>query len=300
MSQRFHPSGQISHTVGFPVYLGLTETRSNTHLNQRVVIISKKKKTRIRDNKPLAEESRDEEANLDESSGRLRKTGVREYLSSILIAVGLALLIRTTVVQAFFIPSGSMEDTLYIGDYLLANKFVFGAPIDIIGTNITLFRLPALRNPGPGDIVIFRSPIEEDKDLIKRCVAVGGQRVEVVGKELYINGERFPDPPGAKFVRGGMSSYGPIVVPEDHYFMMGDNRDNSLDSRVFGPVPNGLVKGKAMNVYWSIRPDKCTRFNRNDCTPDYEGLTSLPKMVGKFIWRLPGRVRYSHLGDVIL
>lgn len=193
-----------------------------------------------------------------------------------------------------------MEDTLYIGDYLLANKFVYGAPIDIIGTSITLFRLPGLRDPSPGDIVIFRSPIEEDKDLIKRCVAVGGQRVEVVGKELYVNGKRFPDPPGAKFVKGGMDSYGPIVVPQDHYFMMGDNRDNSLDSRVFGPVPNGLVKGKAMNVYWSIKPDKCTRFNRNDCTPNYSGLSSLPKVVGKFLWRLPGRVRYSHLGDVIL
>ena len=263
--------------------------------------ISKKKKTRKREKAPLAEELRDEEANRDDSGGRQRKTGVREYLSSILIAVGLALLIRTTVVQAFFIPSGSMEDTLYVGDYLLANKFVYGAPIDIIGTNITLFRLPALRKPSPGDIVIFRSPIEEDKDLIKRCVAVGGQRVEVAGKELYVNGELFPDPPGAKFVSGGMGSYGPIVVPLDHYFMMGDNRDNSLDSRVFGPVSNELVKGKAMNVYWSIRPDnKCTRFNTTDCTPEFTGLLSLPKVVGRFLWRLPGRVRYSHLGDIIL
>ena len=265
-----------------------------------MVTISKKKKTRIREEKPGAEGSRGEVANLDESSGRQKKAGARQYLSSILIAVGLALLIRTTVVQAFFIPSGSMEDTLLIGDYLLANKFVYGAPIDIIGTNVTLFRLPGLRDPAPGDIVIFRSPIEEDKDLIKRCVAVGGQRVEVVGTELYVNGERFPDPPGAKFVRGGAENYGPIVVPNDHYFMMGDNRDNSLDSRVFGPVPHELLKGKAMNVYWSISPDhKCTRFERNDCTPGYSGLSSLPGVVARFLWRLPGRVRYSHLGDVI-
>ena len=256
--------------------------------------ISKKKRSRARDQQPQGEE-----ANLAEPSGGQRKTGVREYLSSILIAVGLALLIRTMVVQAFFIPSGSMEDTLYIGDYLLANKFVYGAPIDIIGTNITLFRLPALRNPAPGDIVIFRSPIEEDKDLIKRCVAVGGQQVEVVGMQLYVNGVRFPDPPGAKFVKGGSGNYGPIVVPKDHYFMMGDNRDNSLDSRVFGPVPNDLVKGKAMNVYWSIKPDKCTRFSTEDCTPGFSGLSSVPSLVGTFLWRLPGRIRYSHLGDVI-
>jgi signal peptidase I len=255
---------------------------------------------RAHNQRPAVPESPGGQVGQAEAGGLQRKTGVREYLSSILVAVGLALLIRTTVVQAFFIPSGSMEDTLYVGDYLLANKFVYGAPIDIIGTSITLFRLPALRNPAPGDIVIFRSPIEEDKDLIKRCVAVGGQQVEVVGKELYVNGERFPDPPGAKFVKGGSDRYGPIIVPKDHYFMMGDNRDNSLDSRVFGPVPNELVKGKAMSVYWSIKPDKCTRFNRVDCTPDFAGLSSLPNLVGTFLWRLPGRVRYSHLGDVIL
>ncbi len=229
-----------------------------------------------------------------------KRSGIREYLSSIMIAVGLALLIRTGVVQAFYIPSGSMEDTLFVGDYLLANKFVYGAPIDIIGTNITLFRLPGLRAPDQGDIVIFRSPVEPDKDLIKRCVAVGGQEVRVVGEELYVDGKRFPDPPGTKFVKGGLGSYGPRVVPKGHFFMMGDNRDNSHDSRFFGPIPSALIKGKAMNIYWSIRPDECTRQNPDECTAAYSGLSSLPKVVGTFLWRLPVRVRYSHLGDVIL
>ena len=118
--------------------------------------------------------------------------GVRDYVSSILVAVCLALLIRTAVVQAFFIPSGSMEDTLHVGDYLLANKFIYGAPIDIIGTNITLLRLPPLREPQPGDIVIFRSPADRDRDLIKRCVAVGGQQVEIVDKVLHVDGEPLP------------------------------------------------------------------------------------------------------------
>ena len=97
------------------------------------------------------------------------KSKTREYLSSILIAVGLAILIRTGVVQAFYIPSGSMEDTLLVGDYLLASKFIYGAPIDIIGTDIHLFRLRGLRDPEPGDIVIFRSPVDPGRDLIKRC-----------------------------------------------------------------------------------------------------------------------------------
>ena len=96
---------------------------------------------------------------------KAKKSGVKEIISSILIAVALALVIRTGVVQAFFIPSGSMEDTLLVGDYLLANKFIYGAPIDVIGTSLSLFRLPALRDPQPGDIVIFRSPDDADRGL---------------------------------------------------------------------------------------------------------------------------------------
>ena len=101
----------------------------------------------------------------------------------------LALLIRTAVVQAFYIPSGSMEDTLLVGDYLLATKFVYGAPIDVPGTNVSLFRFPALRDPAPGDIVIFKSPQDANRDLIKRCVATGGQTVEIVNKTLYVDGQ---------------------------------------------------------------------------------------------------------------
>jgi signal peptidase I len=228
-----------------------------------------------------------------------RKSGIREYLSSILIAIGLALLIRTGVVQAFYIPSGSMEDTLLVGDYLLANKFVYGAPIDIPGTSITLFRLPGLRRPQPGDIVIFRSPDDPERDLIKRCVAVGGQEVKIVNKVLYVDGQPFPDPPLAKYTDPAhypaafnpRDNFGPYLVPEGHYFMMGDNRDNSADSRYWRAVPKELIKGKALNIYWSWASD-----HRG---PYYTGPASLPKVLALYVWRLPGRVRYQRLGDII-
>ena len=192
---------------------------------------------------------------------RKRKSGTREYASSILIAVGLALVIRSTVVQAFYIPSGSMEDTLFVGDYLLANKFLYGAPLEVPGMRRPLFRLPALRDPRQGDIVIFRSKTQPDRDLIKRCVAVGGQVVEVKDKVLYVDGKRVPDAPESKYVdsniypgsRTSRDNFRPFRVPPDHFFMMGDNRDNSSDSRVFGAVPRELVKGKAMIIYWSSR-----------------------------------------------
>ena len=228
-----------------------------------------------------------------------QKSELGQYLYSILTVVGLFLVIRTSVVQAFYIPSSSMEDTLLVGDYLLANKFVYGVPVDVPLTSISLFRLPALREPQPGDIVIFRSPQEEGRDLIKRCVAVGGQKVEIVNKVLYVDGEPMQDPPLAKHTDrtyyprelNPRDNFGPYIVPEGHFFMMGDNRDNSSDSRYFRAVPKRLIKGKAMNIYWSWKPD--TR------GPYYRGLSSLPAVVASFIWRLPSRVRYGRLGDVI-
>jgi signal peptidase I len=223
----------------------------------------------------------------------------REIVYTVLVVLSAVILIRTTVVQAFYIPSGSMEDTLLVGDYLLANKFVYGAPLDVIGTSINLGRLPGLRDPQPGDIVIFRSPTEPDKDLIKRCVAVGGQKVEIVNKRLMVDGKPFEDPPEAKYADRRLLSgetstrdnLGPFVVPEGHFFMMGDNRDNSADGRVFGPIPKKLIKGKAMMIYWSWASD-----NR---PPYYTGLASLPAVVATSIWRLPSRVRLGRMGDVI-
>ena len=235
------------------------------------------------------------------TSERAPRGGFRDYGSSILIAVGLALLIRSTVVQAFYIPSGSMEDTLFVGDYLLANKFVYGAPVEIPALSEPLFRLPALRDPEPGDIVIFRSKTEVGRDLIKRCVAVGGQVVEVRDKQLYVDGVPFELPPEGKFMDprrlpatvSPRDNFKPYRVPDDHYFMMGDNRDNSNDSRMFGPVPRRLIKGKAMIIYWSSHLVE---------GPLYTGLPQLLLDAGNFalnLHTLPFRSRYSRLGTVI-
>jgi len=229
----------------------------------------------------------------------VKKSWYRDWGESIIWAVVMALIIRALVIQAFKIPSGSMEDTLLVGDYLLANKFLYGAPVDVPGTNIQLFRLPGLRDPRPGDIVIFRSPVEPSRDLIKRCVAVGGQTVEVRNKILYVDGQKAADPPLSKRTDPNVYSaaanprdnFGPFVVPESSFFMMGDNRDNSADSRYFKAVPKRLIKGRAMSIYWSWASD--TR------GPYYTGLSSLPRVVGVFLWRLPARIRYDRLGDVI-
>ena len=220
-------------------------------------------------------------------------------MNSILTVVGLFLVIRTGVMQAFYIPSSSMEDTLLVGDYLLANKFIYGVPVNVPLTSISLFRLPAFREPQPGDIVIFRSLQDEGRDLIKRCVAVGGQKVEIVNKVLYVDGQCQQDPPLAKYTErrslpaahSSRDNFGPYIVPKDHFFMMGDNRDSSHDSRFFRAVPKRLIKGKAMIIYWSWEPD--TR------RPYYRGLSSLPAMAASFVWQLPSRVRYGRIGDVI-
>jgi len=172
-----------------------------------------------------------------------RKPIVREYAEIILMAVFLAFFVRTFFIQAFKIPSESMENTLLVGDFLFANKFVYGPKIPLINK-----RLPAVRDPRPGDIIIFKYPGDERTDYIKRCVANEGQIVELRGENLYVDGE-LQDERYAKYFHG--SNFGPMRVPDGHIFMMGDNRDNSADSRVWGPLDKDLVLGKAMFIYFS-------------------------------------------------
>lgn len=188
---------------------------------------------------------------------------VWENFKQIFIAVILALLIKTSIVEAYKIPSSSMEDTLLVGDFLLANKFVYGAWLPIVN-----WRLPAISEPERGDVVIFIYPGDGRTKYIKRCVGVPGDVIQVKDKLLYVNGERFPDPPHAKYIdttingdqnilarrAGGLNSRdncGPFTVPPNSYFMMGDNRDNSADSRFWGTVPKELVLGEAILVHWS-------------------------------------------------
>ena len=191
-----------------------------------------------------------------------RKSVVREYAEAIAIAVLLALVIRTLIVQAFTIPSGSMMDTLLVGDYILVNKFLYGAEVPL-----TDYRLPSLREPRRGDIVVFKYPQDEKRDFIKRVVAGPGEQVVIRGHEVLVDGrplvEPYVKPPDAPQAHTGQPAscgfaYGcePTTVPPDAYFVMGDNRDNSQDSRYWGFVKRDKIKGKAFLVYWSWDGDR--------------------------------------------
>lgn len=187
------------------------------------------------------------------------KSAVREYVEAIVLAVILTVVIRGLVIQAFRIPTGSMEDTLQVGDFLFVNKMIYGSEIDIgwQGQRFVYFRFPAIREPKPGDIIVFRFPEDPARDFIKRCVAVGGQQVEIRDKVLFVDGKARDEPyvshkdPRVLTRETARDNFGPYVVPQGHLFMMGDNRDNSHDSRFWGALPRSLVKGQAMILYWS-------------------------------------------------
>lgn len=189
-----------------------------------------------------------------------KKSVIREYAEIIVLAVALALFVRTFFVQAFRIPSESMEDTLLVGDFLFANKLLYGPKLPLVD-----IRLPAIRDPKPGDIIIFKYPGDPKVDYIKRCVAVEGQTVELVDSKLYVDGVMQEEDDFTKYVFGSRPDrrFGPFKVPEGHIFMMGDNRDNSADSRAWGPLDKNLVSGKAMFIYFSWNPNAhSVRFSR--------------------------------------
>jgi signal peptidase I len=188
-----------------------------------------------------------------------RKSTLREYFESIVIAVILALFIRTFVIQAFKIPTGSMENNLLIGDHLLVNKFVFGPTESALERS--LLPIGTLQR---GDVVVFKYPEEPDRDFIKRVIGLPGDTLELKAKKVYINGTPL-DEPYVHFIdapRGESDfhevtsfdvreRYGPVTVPPNQYFVMGDNRDNSQDSRYWGFLPRDYIKGKALVIYWS-------------------------------------------------
>jgi len=189
-----------------------------------------------------------------------RKKGViREYAEIIILAVGLALFVRTFFIQAFRIPSESMEDTLLVGDFLFANKLLYGPKLPFLDVH-----LPAIRQPKRGDIIIFKYPNDPKVDYIKRCVAVEGQTVELIDNQLFVDGV-LQEEPFTKYVFGSRPDrhFGPFKVPPGDLFMMGDNRDNSADSRAWGPLDKKLIAGKAMFIYFSWNPRQHSiRFSR--------------------------------------
>ena len=188
------------------------------------------------------------------SNSRIKKKSVvREYAEAAIIAVILALLIRTFVVQAFKIPSGSMEPTLLVGDHILVNKFIYGVKIPFIRNTL----IP-ISKPQRDDVIVFIYPHDTSKDYIKRVIGLPGDHIEIFDQKININGTLYEDKHGVySEVRNGSppimakKRYRPIIVPENHLFVMGDNRDHSSDSRVWGFVPLKSVKGKAFIIYWS-------------------------------------------------
>ncbi len=185
------------------------------------------------------------------------KSTVREYFESIVVAVVLALFIRTFVVQAFKIPTGSMEPNLLVGDHLLVNKFVFAPTATALERALLPVR-PVVR----GDVLVFKFPEDPERDFIKRIIGLPGETIEVKGTQVLVNGTAIAQPfahfllphdPNAPLIPGDpREHFGPYTVPANHFFAMGDNRDNSQDSRYWGALPAHYVKGRALMIYWSF------------------------------------------------
>jgi len=193
-------------------------------------------------------------------NGKPRKTVVREYAEALIIALVLALLIRTFIIQAFKIPTGSMEPTLLVGDHLLVSKFSYSVhvPNEIPFISFQLF--PDIHFfssvPERGDIVVFKFPLEPEKDYIKRVVGLPGETIQVIRQRVYINDKLLKEPyahhtqPSSPN-SGNRDNMAPLRIPEDHIFVMGDNRENSSDSRVWGVLDLKNLRGKAQWIYWS-------------------------------------------------
>jgi signal peptidase I len=192
-----------------------------------------------------------------------RRSAMRENLEALLIAMLFAFFAKTFVVQAFKIPSGSMEQNLLIGDHILVNKFAYMPT----ATALERMLLPVGRLER-GDVAVFKFPEDPQRDFIKRCIALPGDRVEIVDKQTVVNGEPIEESGYVYFADKSTytrrqslflddgyrlrDNFGPYTVPEGHYFFLGDNRDNSHDSRFWGTVPESYVKGQALLVYWSF------------------------------------------------
>ena len=193
-----------------------------------------------------------------------KKSLLWEYTEAIVTALILALLIRSFIIQAFKIPSGSMIPTLLIGDHILVNKFIYGTTIPFTDKKVLIFRKPA-----DGDIIVFKYPQNPEKDFIKRVMATEGDVIEERNKVIYRNGTALSEPyvqhVDTKPVFSQMDprdNFGPIKVPKNKLFVMGDNRDQSYDSRYWGFVDLSEVRGEALIIYWSWDPDNWARFNR--------------------------------------
>jgi signal peptidase I len=198
-------------------------------------------------------------ANWGRAGKRASEHSFWYYAWLLILALVLAFVIKESVVEAYRIPSESMENTLLVGDFLMANKFIYGAYVPF-----THWRLPALREPRPGDVVVLRFTEDRRKIFIKRIVASGGDTVEIIAKKVFVNHAEVAEPSSAVHFDGitiprgvgqPRDNFGPLLVPTGEYFVLGDNRDNSADSRYWGCVPGDLIIAKAFLIHWSWSPD---------------------------------------------
>ena len=187
----------------------------------------------------------------------------KEFLKSAIVVIGASILIRSTVVQAYHVTSGSMEDTILTGDFVIADKITYGTQVPdrlpFFETKVPSFKMPGFRDPSPGDLVIIESPEDESKDLFKRCIAVAGQTIEIRSKVIYVDGQPIENAPGvkntdprvlpARFI--ARDNYASYKVPENHIFVVGDNRDNSYDARYFGPISLDNIKARPRLILFS-------------------------------------------------
>lgn len=171
---------------------------------------------------------------LDDRKERAKKSTLREVTESLVIAVVLALIIRTFILQPFWIPTGSMETTLMVQDHIIVNKIGY-----------------RFKEPQRGDIVVFKYPVDPSRDFVKRLIGMPGDKVEIKNSKLYINGSLVPENYLPAHVKD-FGNYQSGIIPENHYFMMGDNRNNSDDSRNWGTLPRENIIGKAVLVYWPL------------------------------------------------
>lgn len=216
-----------------------------------------------------------------EQGERAGKGKVREYAEAFVIALLIALVVRTFVVQAFKIPSGSMETTLLVGDHIFVNKFLYGYHIPY-----TKGRVLRFATPKRGDIVVFVFPEDPEKDFIKRVIGVPGDTVEIRNKQVLLNGTPLEEP-YVRYADGRMidgfvrtrDNMSPVKVPPGMYFVMGDNRDRSYDSRFWGFVSEEAILGKALFIYFSIDWSRGIRWYQ--------------------VWKYPELVRWDRIGDVL-
>jgi len=227
------------------------------------------------------------------------KSLLREYLEALLIAVVFATFARTWVVQAFKIPSGSMEKNLLIGDHILVNKFIYGPTVSPLEE-----RLLPIRKPRRGDVVVFKYPEDPTRDFIKRCMGLPGDTLKMIDKDLYINGRYVNDSaitwyaepePGSRDLffhpRRIRENFGPKTVGPGNYFCMGDNRDNSNDSRYWGTVPESYLKGRAFVIYWSFASD--------DESVDWPGFQGKARQLGRVALSFFGKTRWDRTFRIV-